>query len=374
MEELFIFTTGEVAQYACEFYSKDYHVVGYIDNNPSLAGKLYYELPVCSPDVLKEKKVKVAIANAAYETEIRKQIEDSYDGIEILSFAGDLRKQYEVNQETGVPLEYVICFMGGSLYLYLKNRGAKVYADTSFFLKGNTLSHTKTAINEIVDGFPISAVDENVSLSFRKKGQLYCEPVTMQGNSKSLDTIEQMRCGFIYGYFQFYRAAYEVRNELLQCLNNTAEEHTDLLQVAKELQNNNYISAHFRLGDYNSPANEKLFGGICTEEYYDKAIALMKEKYPDAKFCVFSDDVEYVKNRYHLENASYIQRKMFNDYKDWYDLFLMSCCKHNIIANSSFSWWGAFFNKNEKKEVIAPKKWVNGRDYPDICPKTWIRI
>ena len=65
---------------------------------------------------------------------------------------------------------------------------------------------------------------------------------------------------------------------------------------------------------------------------------------------------------------------MFQSYEFWYDMCLMSACSGNIIANSSFSWWGAWLNQRDNNTVIAPSKWVNGREMKDICPPEWIRI
>ena len=69
-----------------------------------------------------------------------------------------------------------------------------------------------------------------------------------------------------------------------------------------------------------------------------------------------------------------IEPKCFEDYHDWYDMYLMSLCKHNIIANSTFSWWGAWLNSNPDKIVIAPKQWVNNCVYEDIYPEKWIKL
>ena len=70
----------------------------------------------------------------------------------------------------------------------------------------------------------------------------------------------------------------------------------------------------------------------------------------------------------------YIESQMFDDYQDWYDMYLTSECKHNIIANSSFSWWGAWLNQNKNKIVIAPKRWVNADSMEDIYLEEWMRI
>ena len=89
-------------------------------------------------------------------------------------------------------------------------------------------------------------------------------------------------------------------------------------------------------------------------------------------FLVFSDDIEWCKNNITGDNIVYIDSEI-----DYIDLYLMARCDNNIIANSSFSWWGAWLNKNENKKVVAPTLWfgqVVGEDTNDIIPENWIKI
>jgi hypothetical protein len=141
--------------------------------------------------------------------------------------------------------------------------------------------------------------------------------------------------------------------------------------VLQQIINTESIAIHVRRGDY---LKDTLLGGICNLDYYEQAILSINSKIKDPQFFVFSDDMAWCRQNLNMENATYIDwNKGSNSY---IDMQLMSNCKHNIIANSSFSWWGAWLNNNSNKVVIAPKKWVNNlttRD-PDICPKSWIKI
>lgn len=110
-------------------------------------------------------------------------------------------------------------------------------------------------------------------------------------------------------------------------------------------------SIHIRRGDYLKLPH--LYGGICTEKYYKDAIEYMKNN-NNRSFIVFSNDQEWVKENYIIENAIYVDDKLFDHYQDWYDMCIMSHCKNNIIANSSFSWWGAWLNHNPDKIVVLP--------------------
>lgn len=128
------------------------------------------------------------------------------------------------------------------------------------------------------------------------------------------------------------------------------------------------ISIHIRRGDYLAENNRLTID----DSYYHKAIETIKNKVEHPHFLVFSDDIIYAKNLFHGDSFTIID---WNTGKDnWQDLFLMSKCKHNIIANSSFSWWGAWLNPNPQKIVIAPKIWFYDEYNLDIVPKSWIRI
>lgn len=89
-------------------------------------------------------------------------------------------------------------------------------------------------------------------------------------------------------------------------------------------------------------------------------------------FVFFSDDIKWVKEHLPMRNAVYVTKDLFNIYEDWYDMYLMSRCRNNIIANSTFSWWGAWLNSNTEKYVIAPQKWTNKVGSCEVCPTEWI--
>lgn len=119
------------------------------------------------------------------------------------------------------------------------------------------------------------------------------------------------------------------------------------------------VSLHVRRGDY---LNTSTYAGICTKDYYEKALAFFKnirfEK--PLKVIVFSDDIPWCRQEYASVNCEFVDwNKGENSYRD---MQLMSLCDHNIIANSSFSWWGAYLNNNKEKVVIMPKIWEKGID------------
>lgn len=141
------------------------------------------------------------------------------------------------------------------------------------------------------------------------------------------------------------------------------------IELSKEMQNykkamesSNSVSVHIRRGDYLQA--DEVYGGICTEEYYERAMKKMEEEMPDCHFFIFTNDVPWAKEHMAGENVTVVEG---NDEDAGYlDMYLMTCCKHYILANSSFSWWGCYLNPSEEKKVIAPKTWANGRDCTDV--------
>ncbi len=125
------------------------------------------------------------------------------------------------------------------------------------------------------------------------------------------------------------------------------------------------IALHIRRGDYLTVPNT--FVNLTETDYYQKSLIYFQEKFSKSnyKFFVFSDDHEWSKN--YMEKFFPNIKPIFPNLKDYLELYLMSCCNHQIIANSSFSWWGAFLNNNPEKIIIAPKKWFGSNGPPKHC-------
>jgi len=140
--------------------------------------------------------------------------------------------------------------------------------------------------------------------------------------------------------------------------------------VLEDLQNSYSVSIHIRRGDYLDPIRCKDFANSCPLCYYQSGIEYALLKCSDARFFVFSDDMEWVKENLTVDNAVYID---WNKGKEsHWDMFLMSHCRASIIANSSFSFWGAMLGET-KEFVIKPKRWI-GEEVPDIFPDYWITL
>jgi Glycosyl transferase family 11 len=145
------------------------------------------------------------------------------------------------------------------------------------------------------------------------------------------------------------------------------------IEVAKNISNSNSVSIHIRRGDYDSAYWKNIFGFINDTGYYVNALDYIQKKVENPKFFIFSDDMEWVKANFKVSNCVYIDHNKGN--RSYIDMYLMSLCKHNIIANSTFSWWGAWLNKNENKIVVMPEKWIKRDYWPEgIFPGEWVKI
>ncbi|MFD2826842.1 alpha-1,2-fucosyltransferase [Leeuwenhoekiella polynyae] len=146
------------------------------------------------------------------------------------------------------------------------------------------------------------------------------------------------------------------------------------LEMAKLINTTNSVAVHIRRGDYLKKQHQEHYE-ICSLAYYQNAIKLLSEKMEHPTFFFFSDTITWVKENLSPNHPHhYID---FNTGENAYDdLRLMSLCKANIIANSTFSWWGAWLNAHTDKTVIAPKKWFKDPSISldDLYPEGWIRL
>jgi hypothetical protein len=148
-------------------------------------------------------------------------------------------------------------------------------------------------------------------------------------------------------------------------------------KLSEVIQSVDSISLHIRRGDYLNSNSANLIHGTCSMDYYHNAINYLKRKLDAPVLFVFSDDIAWVKKNLGTDlKAYYVSHNIAkNSYRD---MQLMSLCNHNIIANSTFSWWGAWLNKNRDKIVIAPQKWFANDEMQlktvNIYPNSWVKL
>lgn len=172
---------------------------------------------------------------------------------------------------------------------------------------------------------------------------------------KESEDFRYQKDSILFGYFQSEKYFINYRNRLLNLYSPNESIENYIKNKYDYILHENTVSLHIRRGDY---LKLQHVHPICDMDYYIKAINMFSK---DSVFLVFSDDTPWCKQVF--KSKKYI---IIEEEKDYIDLYLMSMCKNNIIANSSFSWWGAWLNNNENKIVVAPKKWINNKEYEQI--------
>lgn len=199
----------------------------------------------------------------------------------------------------------------------------------------------------------IHNINENADSVFQEVEESHCPIRYYTGywqSEKYFKTIENI----IRNEFTFNRDILNYQSQIL------------LKQI--ESQSNSSVSIHIRKGDY---VYSSKHCNICTSIYYQNSVEYMKSLVGDnCTFYLFSDDPIWVRKNIHLKNSIVIDWNTRNN--SWQDMILMSACAHHIIANSSFSWWGAWLGNYPNKKIIAPNIWLNNIKTPDILPAGWI--
>lgn len=182
---------------------------------------------------------------------------------------------------------------------------------------------------------------------------------------------------YLIGYFQTDRYFSDIAEEI----SNTFKFRDDVITeetkaVEAEIQScTESVSIHVRRGDYLQPGAADVFGGVCTDEYYKGSIEYVLKKHPDAVFFLFTNDqvwADFFIAQYPEADIRIV--KVSSEYTGYLDMYLMTKCRHHIVANSSFSWWGAWLAENKCGINVAPKGWFNNGHCKDIHTKDMIRI
>jgi hypothetical protein len=179
---------------------------------------------------------------------------------------------------------------------------------------------------------------------------------------------------FLRGYWQSEKYFSEINNSLSEDLVVKIPLTGLNLEMSEKIKSCLAVSLHIRRGDYATDSVTNQTHGMLPLEYYQAAINLILCLFPAATFFLFSDDIPWVKKNLHIKSPHfYVDHNA--EKTDYEDLRLMSFCKHHIIANSSFSWWGAWLCQNPDKKVVAPKRWYRIEiDTRDLLPEEWIKL
>ena len=238
---------------------------------------------------------------------------------------------------------------------------------------------TPKEIMKMRDSSPFITAKVRRKLFGRKNNSYFEESRVFQPKIFKWDNI------YLEGYWQSEKYFKDVGNQLrkefsIERIKNHPDPRCRFSMQSErflwKIEQTQSVSIHVRRGDYLLPQNQELFGDICTDYYYEQAIKTITKRYPNCIFYIFTNDIDwtYIWIRKRIKGKNKIIFVEAPKYKDYEALILMSKCKHNIIANSSFSWWASYLNSNPDKMVIAPEKWWNGWDCKDIYRADMIKI
>ncbi len=179
---------------------------------------------------------------------------------------------------------------------------------------------------------------------------------------------------YLDGFWQSPKFFTDIKDVLLKEFTLKSPLSVDADYFAKQIQAAESVSLHVRRGDYAKNAKVAFEFGPCSPEYYKRAIEYIRDNTTAVPtYFVFSDEIAWVKQNLPLgSNVAFVQSPNITGTEE---LMLMSLCKHNITANSSFSWWGAWLNQHSAKIVIAPTPWFDHQPFDtDLIPPSWIQI
>lgn len=231
-------------------------------------------------------------------------------------------------------------------------------------------------VNQITDGF--MAIGDRVRRKlFGRKSLEYHEEDCNYDRR-----VLEKEPAYLTGYFQSECYFKEIEDEVRRAFTFqpvifeklSQDRKIQVLSYEKQIEQSLAVSIHIRRGDYLE--GSEIYGGNCTDAYYQRAIAFIREKYPRAVFFVFSNDEDFSEKwlRDNFPGRDFVLVRGSTEETGYLDMYLMSRCRHHIMANSSFSWWGAYLNPSRDKTVIAPSRWFNNQNCRDIYTPEMIRI
>lgn len=180
---------------------------------------------------------------------------------------------------------------------------------------------------------------------------------------------------YLVGYWQSEKYFSEVADTLRADFIFRDSLSSQNAELAKRIGQTMAVSLHVRRGDYASNPKTNAAHGLCSIEYYREAVLYIAEHIEHPEFFIFSDDIAWVKSNLEIDFPCWYvdQNKGAESYND---MRLMSLCRHHIVANSSFSWWGAWLGSYPEKRVVAPKNWFqsSANDPKDLISDHWVRI
>lgn len=282
--------------------------------------------------------------------------------------------------------------LGNQMFQYATGRylahlhQTELKLDTSFLNSDSKGAHTKREFElDIFCLNPVFASEAEISPFLKKSKSKVLRTIGRKlpfvfdrvyiaesGNAYHKEFMSYPKETYLDGFWQSEKYFVAIRDILLNEFSFRSEAEGLNKELIEKIDSVNSVSLHVRRTDYVNNASVNSFHGTCSIEYYQKAIEIIAERNPSIELFVFSDDIDWCKENMKFDHL--VHFVSHNTGKNSFeDMRLMSRCKHNIMANSSFSWWGSWLNRNSSKVVIAPSRWYNSEEvfwedvYPEGC-------
>ncbi|MCY7332475.1 MAG: alpha-1,2-fucosyltransferase [Pseudanabaena sp. CAN_BIN31] len=235
---------------------------------------------------------------------------------------------------------------------------------------------TKSEINDIVYSHNnLNKFKQKVSLKLGFKKYKNSNWIIEKQFHFDPDILEAPNNILLEGYWQSEKYFADISDILRREFVVKYQQDSQSQRFAELIQSTESVSLHVRRTDYVQNTLTNKIHGTCDQDYYDRSVGYISDRVSNPHFFIFSDEPQWARDNLKLSFPTTIV-DCNDSSRNYEDLRLMSMCKHNIIANSSFSWWGGWLNLNPKKLVIAPQKWFNDetRNTQDIIPEQWIKM
>ena len=280
----------------------------------------------------------------------------------------------------------IIGGLGNQLFQYAAGRCLAYLNDTQFKLDVTGFTDYKlrnfdlqalhascqfASEEEIGSLLPSHNLEKALQYLFPKKSRTYYREKYFHFDENMLKFGKNV---YLKGYFQSEKYFLPIKNIIRKEFTFKDEIIERVKEFSDVIRSTNSVSVHIRHGDLKSDPAAAERHGVMPLSYYQKCIEIIRSKISNPHFYFFSDDINWARENFKEQDMSFVSGEISKTHFE--DLYLMSQCGNNIIANSSFSWWGAWLNNNPNKIIIAPNKWFNSgpQDTQDLLPEEWIKI
>ncbi|MBI2627538.1 alpha-1,2-fucosyltransferase [Candidatus Nomurabacteria bacterium] len=252
----------------------------------------------------------------------------------------------------------------------------KEFTYRTFDLDIFTLQPQFTLLSKVSSIFPVSGLWAGIDLAWIKlRNMLHLQKFLQEKEAHVFDPGVVSATGnvLLYGYWQNEKYFSDIENEVRAAFQFRYPLDDYANQLRNEILSSESVAVCSRRGDFVQFTSARKLMGDTNLSYYDRAISYINEHVKNPRYFVFADDIEFCKKHLNLPPSTVYIAKLGPKWS--FHLELMSLCKHSIIANSTFYWWGAWLNQYKNKIVIAPSRWYADREkQPEIVPKSWIKI